>query len=136
MFPAMIAQLSTASLLPSILLLEGLFGDLTFILKIFVLMAVFAYVTGHLGKGPLGIFVFALIAWLVIFDYFAIFGGIYILYILLAMGLTGVLIDFMFVTPSPVPKGEGTGEPISNGNDFTKRQAHYQAMLHQGRRGR
>lgn len=134
MFPAIIAQLSTVSFLPSILFLDGLVGDLTFILKIFVLMAVFAYVTGHLGKGPLGIFVFALIAWLVIFDYFAIFGGIYILYMLLALGLTGVLIDFMFITPSPMNKQEGTGEPISNGKDYMARQAQYQTILNQGRR--
>lgn len=122
------------SLLPPALFIEDLVGDLTLVLKIFVLMAVFAYVTGHLGKGPLAIFVFALIAWLVIFDYFAIFGSVYILYMLLALGLTGVLIDFAFITPGPVPKAEGTGEPISSGKDYTERQAHYQALLNRGRR--
>lgn len=125
---------SFAQNLPPFLLLDGLFGDLTFVLKIFVLMAIFAYVTGHVGKGPLGIFVFAVIAWLVIFDYFAIFGSLYILYMLLAMGLTGVIIDFMFITPAPHPKAEGpSGDPISNGKDFMERQAHYQAMLGQGK---
>lgn len=109
------------NLLPSILFFDELFGDLTFILKIFVLMAVFSYVMNHVGKGPLGVFIFALISWLVIFDYFAIFGSIYILYILLTMGLISVIIDFMFITPGPAPKAPGMGEPVGSGKDFTTR---------------
>ncbi len=109
------------NLLPSILFFDELFGDLTFILKIFVLMAVFSYVMNHVGKGPLGVFIFALIAWLVIFDYFLIFGSIYILYILLTMGLISVIIDFMFITPGPAPKAPGMGEPVGSGKDFTTR---------------
>lgn len=109
------------NLLPSVLFFGELFGDLTFILKIFVLMAIFSYVMNHVGKGPLGVFIFALIAWFVIFDYFAIFGSIYILYILLTMGLISVIIDFMFITPGPAPKAPGMGEPVGSGKDFSSR---------------
>ncbi|NMA44848.1 MAG: hypothetical protein GX950_03505 [Candidatus Diapherotrites archaeon] len=109
------------NLFPIILFFGELFGDLTFILKIFVLMAIFSYVMNHVGKGALGIFIFALISWLVIFDYFAIFGSIYILHILLTMGLISVIIDFMFITPGPAPKAPGMGEPVGSGKDFTTR---------------
>jgi len=111
-------------LTPFILFFGELTGDLTFVLKIFVLMAIYSYVMNHIGKGPLGIFIFGLIAWLIIFDYFAIFGTIYILYILLAFGLTSVIIDFMFITPGAKPPGaDGMGDPVSNGKDYAERQA-------------
>ncbi|HNV01345.1 MAG TPA: hypothetical protein PKK60_02880 [archaeon] len=116
----MISTLLITNFIP-ILFFGELFGDLTFILKIFVLMGVFSYVMNHVGKGPLGVFIFALISWLVIFDYFAIFGSIYILYILLTFGLISVIIDFMFITPGPAPKAPGMGEPVGSGKDFTSR---------------
>ncbi len=110
------------NILPNILFIGDLFGDMTFVLKIFVLMAIFSYIMNHIGKGPLGLFVFALISWLVIFDYFAIFGSLYILYILLISGLVSVIIDFMFITPGPAPKAPGMGEPVGSGKDFVGRQ--------------
>jgi len=116
----MISTLLITNFIP-ILFFGELLGDLTFILKIFVLMGVFSYVMNHVGKGPLGVFIFALISWLVIFDYFAIFGSIYILYILLTFGLISVIIDFMFITPGPAPKAPGMGEPVGSGKDFTSR---------------
>jgi len=122
--------------LPTILFIEDLFGDMTVVLKIFVLMAIISYITNHLGKGPLALILIAVISWFVIFDYFAFFGGIYILYVLLAMGLTGVIIDIFFVTPMAHAKpGEGgpSGDPISNGKDFMERQAHYSQLM-RGRR--
>jgi hypothetical protein len=120
------------------LFLQGLFvlgffgdltGDLTIVLKIFTLMAIFAYVTQHLGKGPLAILIIITMSWFIIFDYFALFGGIYVLYILMAFGFTGVIIDFFFVNPGSGQANEGG---VSNGNDFMQRQSQIQRM----RRGR
>ncbi|MEK6958517.1 MAG: hypothetical protein AABW59_00565 [archaeon] len=123
----------------SLLFLEDLFGDMTVVLKIFTLMAIISYITNHLGKGPIALIIITVISSFIIFDFFALFGGIYILYILLGMGLTGVIIDIFFVTPMAPPKGqEGggapSGEPISNGKDFTERQAHYMSMMRGGKR--
>jgi len=115
------------NLLMPILFLDGLFSDMTLVLKIFTLMAIISYITNHLGKGPIAILLIAVFSWFIIFDYFAFFGGIYILYMLLAFGLTGVIIDIFFVTPGhgqaqqAAGIGEG-GEPISSGQEFMEKR--------------
>ena len=117
--------------MPMLAFFGELVADMTLVLKIFVLMAIIAYITNHLGKGPLAIMIIAVFSWFIIFDYFMLFGGIYILYILLIGGLTGVIIDIFFVTPMPGAGGGAgaSGEPISHGYDFThKRAAAYQMM--------
>jgi len=112
-----------------ILLLDGLFSDMILVLKIFTLMAIIAFVMQHLGKGPLAILIIVGISWFVVFDYFAFFGGIYVLWILLSFGLTGVIIDFFFVNPGGgVEKTPG----ISTGGEFMARQA----QMQKARRGR
>ena len=68
-------------------------------------------------------------SWFIIFDYFVLFGGIYVLYILMAFGFTGVIIDFFFVNPGSGQANEGG---VSNGSDFMQRQSQIQRM----RRGR
>jgi len=126
-------------LISPILLIGELFSDMDIVLKIFVLLAIFAYVTQHLGKGPVAILIMLGMSYFILFDYWKFFGGIYVLYILVTMGISGVLVDFMFVTPSPqgggAPGASGMGDssgPISNGSDFMARQA----QLSRARRGR
>jgi hypothetical protein len=101
-------------------------GDMVFVLKIFVLMTIIAYVTQHLGKGPLAIMVILILSWFIVFDYFRYFGGIYVLYMFITLGFTGVLIDFFFVNPGNPPSQEGG---ISNGKDFMARQSQIQRMM-------
>jgi hypothetical protein len=96
-----------------------LYGDMVLVLKIFTLMAIFAYVTQHLGKGPLAIIIILFMSWFIIFDYFAFFGGIYVLYILMAFGFTGVIIDFFFVNPGSGQENKGG---VSSGKDLMSRQ--------------
>ncbi len=101
-------------------------GDMILVLKIFTLMAIFAYVTQHLGKGPITILIMVVMSWFIIFDYFWFFGGIYVLWMLLAFGFTGVIIDFFFVNPGNGQKNEGG---ISSGRDYMSRQAQYQNIM-------
>jgi hypothetical protein len=121
---------------PSIMFIGEMFGDLNLVLKIFVLMAIFAYVTQHLGKGPLAILIIVGMSYFIIFDYWKFFGGVYVLYMLVMLGIGGVLIDFMFITPSAhggsAAGAEGATGQISNGMDFMKRQA----QMQKARRGR
>ena len=109
----------------NLLFIGEMFSDMSLVLKILVLLAIFGYVTQHLGKGPLSILIIAGMSFFIIFDYWKFFGGIYVLYVLVAMGIGGILIDFMFITPSAQGKQEG---PISHGRDFVARQAMYQRM--------
>jgi hypothetical protein len=109
----------------STLFIGEMFSDLNIVLKIFVLLAIFGYVTQHLGKGPLSILIIIGMSYFIIFDYWKFFGGVYVLYMLIVMGIGGILIDFMFITPGAQGKNEG---PISHGRDFNARQAAYQKM--------
>ena len=121
-------------LFSSILFIGELFSDLDIVLKIFVLLAIFGYVTQHLGKGPVAILIMLAMSYFILFDYWKFFGGVYVLYILVTMGIGGILVDFMFVTPSAkgAPGASGAEGPVSNGSDFMARQA----QLSKARRGR
>ena len=119
MFEAILFNLfSIGSILP-ILSIGELFSDMDLVLKIFVMMAIFGYVTQHLGKGPLAILIILGMGYFVLFDQWKLFGGIYVLYILVLLGVGGVVVDFMFITPS----AHGATGQVSNGKDFMQRQA-------------
>ena len=114
-------------------------ADLTLALKIFVLLTIISFIMQHVGKGPLAILLILGISWFVIFDYFLFFGGMYVLYVMLTLGVTSILIDFFFVNPGG---GGGGGDPsqISHGVDFANRQAMFeksrQSVASQISRGR
>ncbi|MDD4251324.1 MAG: hypothetical protein PHX27_04000 [Candidatus ainarchaeum sp.] len=114
----------------NLLLIGEIFADLNLVLKILVLLAIFGYVTQHLGKGPLAILIIVGMGYFIIFDYWKFFGGVYVLYMLIVMGIGGIVIDFLFITPGAQGKNEG---PISHGRDFTSRQGAYQKLRGGGR---
>jgi len=120
-------------LMPYVLFLDGLFDDMTMVLKIFVLMTVISYVVQHLGKGALSILIIAVMSWFIIFDYFYIFGGIYILYMLALFGGVQLLMDFFIVGPQ-IMAGEqahgGGGEEAEHmtGMEMKERQKHMMQM--------
>lgn len=112
------------AILPFVLFFEELFGDMNFVLKIFVLMTIVSYVTQHLGKGPLALIIIAVIAWM-IFSNFAIFGSIYVIYMLVLFGVTQILMDFFILAPQAMMEqnmkgGETENQP--NGADMADRQ--------------
>lgn len=112
-------------ILPFVLFFEELFSDMNFVLKIFVLMTIVSYVSQHLGKGPLALIIIAVIAWM-IFSNFAIFGSIYVLYMLVLFGVTQILMDFFILAPQAMMEqnmqkgGEVENQP--NGADMRDRQ--------------
>jgi hypothetical protein len=113
------------TILPFILFFEELFGDMNFVLKIFVLMTIFSYVTQHLGKGPIAIIIVLVMSWM-IFSNFAIFGSIYVLYMLVLFGVTQILMDFFILAPQAMMEqnmqkgGEVANQP--NSKDMQDRQ--------------
>ena len=75
------------------------FSDMVLVLKIFVLLTIISWVVMHLGKGPLAIVLIIGISWFVLFDAFWLFGGTYVLMMLLTLGVAGIFIDLFFVFP-------------------------------------
>lgn len=96
-----------------------LFADMMLALKIFALLAVVSFVYSHLGKGPLAYALIGGVSWFVLFDYWKFFGGVFVLYTLLTLGISGILIDFFFV--SGMTGGE-EARPVDNAMDLMMRQ--------------
>ena len=123
---------ASIQIMPFILFLDDIVGDMTLVLKIFVLMTVISYVVQHLGKGPLALLVIAVMSWFIIFDYFYIFGGVYVLYMLALFGGVQLLMDFFFVGPqilagSQMQGGGEEGEHMT-GMEMKERQRHMMQM--------
>ncbi len=114
-----------SQLLPFVLFLDGLFEDMTMVLKIFVLLTIVSYVTQHLGKGPIAIIIIVVLSYFIIFDYFIYFGGIYVLYMLVMFGISQLLMDFFILAPQAMMEQNMAGGEVENqpnGMDFKDRQ--------------
>ena len=124
------AIMGAGSIQPYLLFFDmagDLFGDMTIVLKIFVLLTIVSYVTQHFGKGPLALIAIAVISYFVIFDYFIIFGGVYILYMLVLFGVSQLLMDFFILAPQAAMEQHMTGgggevENQPNSKDVQDRQ--------------
>ena len=105
--------------------LTEFFTDINFVIKIFVLMTIISFVNNHIENKALKIIVLFVLAFFIIFDYWALFGGIYILYMLLMLGISGVLVDIFFVSGMM----GGQEPPEVSGKDVKERShgAHHAA---------
>ncbi|MFH1586975.1 MAG: hypothetical protein ABID38_03915 [Candidatus Diapherotrites archaeon] len=112
------------------LFMEGFFellGDLDLILKIFVLMTIYSFAKNHLGNNFLAIIIVGAFTYFIFFSgLWFIFGGIYLLYMLLTFGIAGIMIDYFFVGGGQTA-GEGNESPVSSGADVAKRMASQRA---------
>ncbi|MBU1120369.1 MAG: hypothetical protein ABIE23_03940 [archaeon] len=103
------------------------FSDMNFVLKIFVLLTIISFIKMNIGTGALGIILMAGISYFVLFDLWKLFGGIYLMYMLLFLGLSHILVDFFFVSGGHEP----TPEEAMRG----KGGMHGQGMAHTALRG-
>ncbi|MFH1255680.1 MAG: hypothetical protein V1494_00135 [Candidatus Diapherotrites archaeon] len=99
-------------------------GDFNLVLKILVLLTIANFSLTHLGKGPMSWIVIIGFAYFVLFsNLWLLFGGVYLLYMLLMFGFGHILIDFFFISAGSGPKPEEEMEsPVSHGVDLAKRQ--------------
>jgi len=104
------------------LFIGELLADANLVLKIFVLLTIISFFLQNLGKTPVSIVLIIGVSYFVLFDLWALFGSIYVLWMLLLFGVTGVVIDFFFVGAFSGGRGQ-EGSPISSGADIAKRQA-------------
>jgi len=102
-----------------------LFSDINLIIKIFVLMTLVSWVKNHVGTGPLSWILVGGMGYFILFDGWKIFGPIYVLYMLLMFGVSGILIDFFFVGGGSGggEKQKGMESPVSSGVDIQRRMA-------------
>ena len=108
------------------------FGDLNLIIKIFAFLMLVSWVRNHIGTGAMSWVLIAALTFFIFLDGWAIFGPIYVLYMLLMFGISGIIIDFFFVGaggPPPAPE-EGMESPVSSGLDIQKRMAEHAARSH------
>jgi|GEM_PF-1117749 len=133
MLAAIFPALMYIGAMPFVLFLEDLIPDMTLVLKIFVLLTIVSYVLQHLGKGPLAWMVIVVLSYFIIFDYFYIFGGIYVLYMLVLFGATQILMDFFILAPQAAMEekmggGEEGGGEHMTGSEYGERQRRMMEM--------
>jgi hypothetical protein len=113
------------------------FSDLDLIVKIFVLLLIISFVFNHLGKGPMAWIVIIGLAYFILWDAWKFFGPVYILYMFLAMGFVGFLIDYFFMaSPLQVKKKqqamEEEGGSSRDSEDFRKHHKAHSGPQHLG----
>ncbi|MBU0636529.1 hypothetical protein KKE06_05890 [Candidatus Micrarchaeota archaeon] len=112
------------------------FSDFNLILKIFVLLMIISFVYNHLGKGPMAWIIMIALVYFVLLDGWAFFGPVYILYMLLAMGFAGFLVDFFFMSQPLRQKQQPGGSGADMGIGPTSMDARQQSPgPHHGGRG-
>lgn len=103
-----------------VLFIGELLSDANIVLKIFVLLTIVSFFVNHLGKTPISIVLIVGVSYFVLFDLWVLFGGIYLIWMLLMFGVAGIIIDFFFVGAFSGQKQEEG--PVSSGADLMKRQ--------------
>jgi len=102
-----------------LLFLAELLSDFSLIIMIFAFISIASFVRNHLGNGPASWIVLMVVAGVVFLSgYWNFFGGIFVVYMLLMFGISGLLIDFFFVAPRP---GARQQSPMSSGKDLQSR---------------
>lgn len=122
------------AILPVLFSFSEFFADMNLVIKIFVLLTMVSFVKTRLGTSSLAIILMVGMFFFIFFDFWRLFGTIYVLYMLLIFGVSGILIDFFFVSQmgggGEVQAGPSSSA-LSTGADLAMRAR----MLQKMRRG-
>jgi hypothetical protein len=99
--------------------LTEIWTDFNLVLKIFVLLSIASYVRNHIGNNVMGLIIIGFLAVFILGDFWMFFGGIYVLYMLLMFGVSGILVDFFFISGGP---GTPQDSPVSSGADLMSKR--------------
>ncbi len=103
-----------------------LFGDFNFVLKLFVLITIISWVRNHFGNSAISWAIILGVSYFVLFANWALFGSIFVLYLLLTIGITGIIIDYFFLTQQ-----QGTPEkPDLTGHELQGRGEQLHRAMH------
>ena len=82
----------------------GITSDFNFVLKIFFVLAIIAFIKQRITNNKLALVLITLAIVSMVFLYWSIFKWAYIIYTILAMGIASVLVDFFFVSAGGSPE--------------------------------
>lgn len=111
-----------------------LFNDFNLVLKIFAWLSIILFLKNSIQNNVIRLLSMAFLTWFIIFDQWRLFGGIYFLYCLLVLGLSGTFIDIFFVMQGVAPGG-AEQSPGSSAGGSSKDVAQRQAALAAARKG-
>lgn len=121
--------LSYNALIPVLFSFSEFFTDMNLVIKIFVLLTMVSFVKTRLGTSSLAIILMVGMFFFIFFDFWQLFGTIYVLYMLLIFGVSGVIIDLFFVTAGGgSPEGGPSSSALSTGADLAMRARMLQKM--------
>ncbi|MBI5553462.1 MAG: hypothetical protein HY917_01855 [Candidatus Diapherotrites archaeon] len=107
------------------LLFTELWTDFNLILKVMVLLTIISWVKNHVTSPVMAVVITGVLSIIILFDFWRFFGGIYVLYMLVMFGISGVIVDFFFVTQNMGAPGHVKNSPVSSGAEFlAKRPMH------------
>lgn len=101
----------------------GFFEDMGFILKLAFIIFVVVFVKQRITKNWLAITAIVIACVVLIFFYWPIFGSMYVLYVLISIGIGGVLVDTFFVTMGEGQQQGGSPEQMIGKGKPQHRQA-------------
>lgn len=94
--------------------LGEIFGDFNFVLKLFVLITIISWVRNHFGNAAISWAIILGVSYFVLFANWALFGSVFVLYTLLTIGVTGIIIDYFFLTQQQGAPSEQKPDLIGN----------------------
>ncbi len=92
------------------------FSDMSFIVKIFALVAILGFLNQHIENKTLKVIVALFIGYIMIFVDWSTFGTLYMIYAILGLGIAGIFTDFFFIT------GMGAGQKAEQHKEGLKSQ--------------
>ena len=95
-------------------ILTGAFGDVQIILKIFLFMMIYNFGRNHLGNSVLAVMVILVFGFFILFVFWPLFGTLYLLYTLFMLGISQIIIDYIFVMPQVAESPVSSGADIAN----------------------
>jgi len=86
------------------------FADLDFIIKIAFIVFLVVFVKQRITKNWLAITAIVIACIILIFFYWPLIGATYVIYVLITIGIGGVLVDIFFVTMGEAHGGKAQGQ--------------------------
>ncbi len=111
--------------------LGQMLSDFNLIVKIFVMMTVVSFVNNHIENKQLGMVIMVFMFFFIFGNFWAFFGGVYLIYILLMMGVSGIMVDWFFLGGGAKgqQKQKGGIQNEISGADMVRRRAGMQANM-------
>jgi len=101
-------------------IITDFFSDLSFIIKLFALVAILGFLNQHIENKILKVIVALFMIYIVVFVDWATFGTLYVLYAIFGLGISSIFVDYFFMGG----QGDHAKQQIEQGKmDIARRRA-------------